>query len=138
MDAQKLFEELKMNIILKSVPMQLKQLYFNKKAEEILEKYNRVQLSWEQGKCICDTFIANLSQVLPYAELICNEYGRLKEPRWIKLKNIDFEIQPPHFNGDYCSFSYLNFYKLNDIADVMREIDNAVPEWENGVSDILH
>ena len=129
MNAEELFEKLKKDDW-RSALRQLKKLFFSKKMEEILGDYNCVQLSWEQGKCVCDNFVAKLAQVLPEAELICYEYGRLKEPRWIKLKNIDFEIQPPHFNSDYCSFTYLHFYKPNDIADLMREIDNSVPAWE--------
>ena len=129
MSAEELFKNLQKDDW-RSTLYQLKKLFFSNKTEEILGKYNRVQLSWEQGKCVCDNFVANLAQVLPEAELICNEHSRLNEPKWIKLKNIDFEIQPPHFNGDYCSFTYLHFYKLNDIADLMREINNSVPKWE--------
>lgn len=129
MSAEELFKNLQKDAW-QSTFRQLKELFFSKKMEEILGKYNRVQLSWEQGKCVCDNFVANLTQVLPEAELICYEFGRLNEPRWIKLKNIDFEIHPPHFNSDYCSFTYMHFYKPNDIADLMREIDNSVLAWE--------
>ena len=130
MDTQKLFDELKMNNISKSISLQLKQLFFSKKTEEILEKYNRVHLTLEQGYYISGCFVANIPQLLPEAEVIQNKYSKFNEPKWIKMKNIDFEMCSPKFLSPYCSFSYMDFYKINDIADVMREIDNAVPEWE--------
>ncbi|MBR5958456.1 MAG: hypothetical protein IKZ99_08840 [Salinivirgaceae bacterium] len=130
MDTQKLFDELKMNNISKSISLQLKQLFFSKKTEEILEKYNRVHLTLEQGYYISGCFVANIPQLLPEAEVIQNKYSKFNEPKWIKMKNIDFEMCSPKFLSAYCSFSYMDFYKINDIADVMREIDNAVPEWE--------
>ena len=125
MDAEELFKELKTDTS-ENIIKQLKQLFFSRKIKELVTDKDTAAINLEENRIMLDDFIANIEQELPEAELI---YYKKDFQRWIKMENVDFEFDAYGIHFYDRTISLLDFYVTDNIAELLRNFNNAMPEW---------
>ena len=127
MDAKELFSKVDLNLS-QPVFRQLKQLFFNQKADEIKKEHCAMRIT-EINESKAKAYIKKLRQTLPEAELI---EAYFTGNYWVKMKNVDFKINA------YCEncFSFYDktlcsatFYESSGIASLIRKFDAAISLW---------
>lgn len=127
MNAEELFKELKTDTS-ENIIKQLKQLFFSRKIKELVTDKDTAAINLEENRIMLDDFIANIEQELPEAELI---YYMKSIPRWIKMKNVDFEFEAFAIHFYDRTISFRSFYAIENIANLLRKFNRVMPIWES-------
>lgn len=125
MNAEELFSQLDTESSF-DILKQLKHLFFRSKIREMVADNDSVLINDEEKIKNLNAFIANIEQELPEAELI--NFNN-KTPRWIKMENVDFEFGACSIHFFDTTISPLIFYATDNIAELLRNFNNAMPEW---------